>query len=1452
MATSPLNKSSVYVGSLVSFILDTKPYHSKLTEIVEEYQFAETLNVKITENSFVRSMHKAAWPYSFFSGGNVSNRTMQVQRLIVPDVLRFEKNDDPLNNAGRFKAQRDENLDMLNVPLVFSKKQFDGVGIAEAWLEVGGENRQPYVEGHDYLQSHGSLQLQVRQLFDVNSDFAPLWSDTRTDGVIAEARAITIALANDLGNPNSANRQLRTFVASLQVHLNTYPSAHPGWVDADLACTDLIAELDTGVIPQPYTIVSGDIVLTGYYDRIVVGASDSSTPAPPGFTDWIGEDGAPLPTDLYVDERFGQLLPPLLQNQFSDMSLWQTGLLSYDDKASASLSVTNVDVDVNVPNYEEWTLTCVDVAPPSWQVVGTTNGVIGYFTPGSSFTSALISFDTTVIGAPVVGETVTLTPRNQVIIHPTAQTQAWNIIKVNPRSYSRPVYTSTRYGYIMSLTSEVGNVTILDNTLEAGTVVLTATSATQFLLTHTADPLYTAVVTVGTVFNDGRLGFTIIAGISQPFQVGDRFYIQVTNEPATPENFNLYYGYDLDSYDVSYEPEVNFGPPGGSVVYDNQGGPLDGVPIRFAFDSRFTDYDPALMNLVLTQAAVHQRQFRLVAVADGAAIATLKKDGSGPSEFVDLEDTLGGVTPPVFSMPGDADPQPDIALYLSDTFRLEYSDDGFNTTTVVGLVPVGGSFSDPALGISFDLPAGSKPFIAAISDDGLAQPDVEGGDMVQWTVNNPPPAVSVLPIGLVGAGVPHLIMQGDGFFWTPPATWTLTFSSPTAWSLTGIYTAGPNVGNVVTGYPVVGQLPTAGTQANEGLTYRDDNVHFTVNVGSGLYATDTFTFHTYERKPSFAVHGSVSGWQPDATYGEWYWNGQIGFKIDPPSIELFEKVGVLTFIVPPTGPFYNFGTGAVELVRLRPDVPELNYTFTRTTFGFVVTRSDTAVIGYAPLSGQFEDQYLRVIVTDPGQSFTFKVIPDRFVFWNAQDTLIVRSDIDALEPTADDFVSVRKTEEGSIGVRLDYSAVLSPPDLTPLQPIAQDPNYIDTFTNGIPLYVTSPETAWLTGWLPLYAERYDSATSVAHFPDPVDRFILRSAGTGQVVGEVQPGGLALNEPTLLEFDPTFFSTYLPLNASADIVTYGTGLDENVRVLMSERINFLFSGDALLVNALFQDTANVVIDEEHEWDIISTYENDVNALVQDAFTGFLPGFDNLPYDAEDASGLDLPSLAAAQGQFDTGSPLVDHYLRAFYLASQPSLSPAEQDELNMLVMLVHAYLVGGDVLATTLQDFIDALNADAYITGGTGATLGIPSQGHAFDTTSKPGDGVGTGIQESMFIFIDENDILHDEEPYDVGPMDAYGDDIAYLFSNSLPPVPPLPHVFGSYATFETSLAVEGKEARIFQVSFANPPPAMPTPTFKIWRPSEPAPEDVVVVETISNGLFRFSISVPSEAKIAVT
>ena len=45
-----LNKNSTYVQSLVDFVLDTKPYHAKLTEVVEEYRFFDDVHVKIDEH----------------------------------------------------------------------------------------------------------------------------------------------------------------------------------------------------------------------------------------------------------------------------------------------------------------------------------------------------------------------------------------------------------------------------------------------------------------------------------------------------------------------------------------------------------------------------------------------------------------------------------------------------------------------------------------------------------------------------------------------------------------------------------------------------------------------------------------------------------------------------------------------------------------------------------------------------------------------------------------------------------------------------------------------------------------------------------------------------------------------------------------------------------------------------------------------------------------------------------------------------------------------------------------------------------------------------------------------------------------------------------------------------------------------------------------------------------
>ena len=55
MATNNyLTKNSQYVASLVDFIKDTKPYHSKLTEIVEEYQFFDEMHVHFEERNSLK------------------------------------------------------------------------------------------------------------------------------------------------------------------------------------------------------------------------------------------------------------------------------------------------------------------------------------------------------------------------------------------------------------------------------------------------------------------------------------------------------------------------------------------------------------------------------------------------------------------------------------------------------------------------------------------------------------------------------------------------------------------------------------------------------------------------------------------------------------------------------------------------------------------------------------------------------------------------------------------------------------------------------------------------------------------------------------------------------------------------------------------------------------------------------------------------------------------------------------------------------------------------------------------------------------------------------------------------------------------------------------------------------------------------------------------------------
>lgn len=62
--------SSNAVDSLIAYINDVKPYHSKLSEIVEEYQFYEQMNVSIDDSKkFTRAKIAGIWEAETYSNG---------------------------------------------------------------------------------------------------------------------------------------------------------------------------------------------------------------------------------------------------------------------------------------------------------------------------------------------------------------------------------------------------------------------------------------------------------------------------------------------------------------------------------------------------------------------------------------------------------------------------------------------------------------------------------------------------------------------------------------------------------------------------------------------------------------------------------------------------------------------------------------------------------------------------------------------------------------------------------------------------------------------------------------------------------------------------------------------------------------------------------------------------------------------------------------------------------------------------------------------------------------------------------------------------------------------------------------------------------------------------------------------------------------------------------------
>ena len=291
-----------------------------------------------------------------------------------------------------------------------------------------------------------------------------------------------------------------------------------------------------------------------------------------------------------------------------------------------------------------------------------------------------------------------------------------------------------------------------------------------------------------------------------------------------------------------------------------------------------------------------------------------------------------------------------------------------------------------------------------------------------------------------------------------------------------------------------------------------------------------------------------------------------------------------------------------------------------------------------------------------------------------------------------------------------------------------------------------------------------------------------------------------------------------------------------------------------------------------------------SLVADGpFAGFLPGYDNEPYDEEAGGG----------GYYGAGIPETSLYYEARQLSGLDPLTPAQAAmssgaramRLIAVLGLLNGFLVDNSIADTSLVDFLNAVNTSDPSNWATVNELGVPTVGMGMDISigtagadarNPSTEGAGASVQDALVIVTVDNPYTFDEYGFDVGGFDGTGDTTAQIYSGALPPVP-IPAVLTTYDEFQTPLAVVDPSggsnfgARVFEINFQIIPPyypniapwfgaanpntnlaaieAMPTPRVFIWFPTAPAPQQIAVVSKI--GIGQYSVSVPSvtEAKL---
>lgn len=173
-STRYLSVASGHIDSLINYVLDVKPYHTKLSEIVEEFLFEDSVNVKLKEDhqqlvvmgpDFLnkslngslnvwknigasRPLESLSAERTIISDG--TRRTFPIPTSVIPKLLSLSSQD-------KLEVGVDEDTQIAGLSRgVYSSRNYTGVGIPRVVL-----NGAPSAESVDYHVSHGAFSFKT-------------------------------------------------------------------------------------------------------------------------------------------------------------------------------------------------------------------------------------------------------------------------------------------------------------------------------------------------------------------------------------------------------------------------------------------------------------------------------------------------------------------------------------------------------------------------------------------------------------------------------------------------------------------------------------------------------------------------------------------------------------------------------------------------------------------------------------------------------------------------------------------------------------------------------------------------------------------------------------------------------------------------------------------------------------------------------------------------------------------------------------------------------------------------------------------------------------------------------------------------------------------------------------------------------------------------------------------